>query len=340
MERDIIIEIMQKNRTRRFFLSAVLCVLMCMLLLTGCKSSANHTGIAKYSIVCTTFAQYDWIREILGAHSDNFELTYLLEKGGDLHSYQPTAESMARISSADLFVYVGGESDEWVEEALKGAVNQEMSVVNLIDTLGDRVWEEEVVEGMQTHEEHEEHSDGETEYDEHIWLSLRNAAHLTDALSEKIGQLDAENAAYYAENAEAYIQELHALDDAYADAVNRAERNTLLFGDRFPFRYMTEDYGIDYYAAFAGCSTETDASFETITFLSGKADELELHTILAIEGSDQRIAEIIRQNTRSQNQEILTMNSLQSVTAKEIESGFTYLGAMRDNLEVLKKALF
>ena len=336
MESDVIIKIMRKNKIKHLGLAAVLCILLCVLL-TGCKSSTNHTGLAKYSIVCTTFAQYDWIREILGAHSDNFELTYLLEKGGDLHSYQPTAESMARISSADLFVYVGGESDEWVEEALKGAVNQEMCVVNLIDTLGDRVWEEEVVEGMQAHEEH---SDGETEYDEHIWLSLRNAAHLTDALSEKIGQLDAENAAYYAENAKAYIQELHALDDAYVDVVSKAQHNTLLFGDRFPFRYMTEDYGIDYYAAFAGCSTETDASFETITFLSGKADELELHTILAIEGSDQRIAEIIRQNTRSQNQEILTMNSLQSVTAKEIEGGFTYLGAMQDNLEVLKKALF
>ena len=339
MERDVIIKIMRKNRIRHFSLAAVLCMLWCALL-TGCKSSTNHTGIAEYSIVCTTFAQYDWIREILGTHTEHFELTYLLEKGGDLHNYQPTAESMAKISSADLFVYVGGESDEWVEEALKGAVNQEMCVVNLIDTLGDRIWEEEIVEGMQTHEGHEGHSNEETEYDEHIWLSLKNAAYLTDVLSEKIGQLDAENAAYYAENAEAYIQELHALDDAYTDAVNRAERNTLLFGDRFPFRYMTEDYGIDYYAAFAGCSTETDASFETITFLSGKADELELHTILAIEGSDQRIAEIIRQNTRSQNQEILTMNSLQSVTAKEIEDGFTYLGAMRDNLEVLKKALY
>lgn len=318
-----------------------LCILLCItmaniIMLTGCKSNTNNTDTAKYSIVCTTFSQYDWIREILGAQTEHFELTYLLDKGGDLHNYQPTAESMAKISSADLFVYVGGESDAWVEEALKGAVNQKMRVVNLIDTLGDRIREEEVVEGMQSHEEC---SDGETEYDEHIWLSLRNAAYLTDALSETIGQIDTENAAAYDKNAKAYIQELHALDDAYTDAVSNAKRKTLLFGDRFPFRYMTEDYGINYYAAFTGCSTETDASFETITFLSGKVDELELHTILVIEGSDQRIAETIRQNTRSQNQEILTIDSLQSVTAKQIENGFTYLGAMRDNLEVLKKAL-
>lgn len=332
---------MRKNKTRLFSLPAALCVLLCItmtniVMLTGCKSNTNNMDTAKYSIVCTTFSQYDWIREILGTHTERFELTYLLDKGGDLHNYQPTAESMAKISSADLFVYVGGESDAWVEEALKGAVNQKMHVVNLIDILGDRIREEEVVEGMQSQEAC---LDEETEYDEHIWLSLRNAADLTDALSEIIGQIDTENAADYDKNAKAYIEELHALDDAYTDAVSNAKRNTLLFGDRFPFRYMTEDYGIDYYAAFTGCSTETDASFETITFLSGKVDELGLHTILVIEGSDQRIAETIRQNTRSQNQEILTIDSLQSVTAKQIESGFTYLGAMRDNLEVLKKAL-
>lgn len=322
----------QKKGHRLFLLWALLCVIM----LTGCTGSVNNAGTDKYSIVCTTFPQYDWIREILGTHTEEFELIYLLDKGGDLHNYQPTAESMARISSADLFVYVGGESDEWVEEALKGAVNQQMRVVNLIDALDGRIWEEETVEGMQSHEEH---LDEETAYDEHVWLSLKNAAYLTDVLSGEIGQIDAENAANYAENAKAYIQELHALDDTYADVVNSAERNTLLFGDRFPFRYMTEDYGIDYYAAFAGCSTETEASFETITFLSGKADELGLHTILAIEGSDQRIAEIIRQNTHSQNQEILTMNSLQSVTAKEIADGTTYLGVMQENLEILKRAL-
>ena len=328
---------MQKNKIWVSRLSVLLCAVLCVMTLAGCKgSSTNHTGTAKYSIVCTTFPQYDWIREIIGTHTDEFELTFLLDKGGDLHSYQPTAESMARISSADLFVYVGGESDTWVEDALKGAVNQEMCVVNLIDTLGDRIREEEVVEGMQSHEDE---TDGETAYDEHIWLSLRNAAYLTKVLSEQIGQMDTANAADYTANAQAYIKDLKALDDAYTDAVSNAVRSTLLFGDRFPFRYMTEDYGLDYYAAFAGCSTETDASFETITFLSGKADELNLNTILAIEGSDQRIAEIIRQNTHSQNQEILTMNSLQSVTAKEIENGFTYLKAMRDNLEVLKKAL-
>ncbi len=309
--------------------------MLCAAGMTGC-SSTNGTDTAKYSIVCTTFPQYDWLREIIGENADSFSLMLLLDKGGDLHSYQPTAESIARISSADMFVYVGGESDTWVEDALKGAVNKDMRVVNLMDLLGGMVKEEELVEGMQCYEEAEHE---ETEYDEHVWLSLKNAAYLTGALSETLQELDAEHAQEYAANAAAYIESLNALDREYADAVKQSEKKTILFGDRFPFRYLTEDYGINYYAAFAGCGTETDASFETVTFLSGKVDELGLHTILTIEGSDQKIAEIIRENTHGKNQQIQTVNSLQSVTAKEIQDGFTYLKAMRENYEVLKNAL-
>lgn len=328
---------MQKNRYGLWRLSLLLCVTLCALGLAGCKNSTNGTDTAKYSIVCTTFPQYDWLREIIGENADCFSLTLLLDKGGDLHSYQPTAESIARISSADMFVYVGGESDTWVEDALKGAVNKNMRVVNLMDALGDNVREEELVEGMQCAVEEDE--SGETEYDEHIWLSLKNAVYLTSVLSDSVQELDAEHAQDYAANAAAYIESLNALDREYADAVKQSEKKTILFGDRFPFRYLTDDYGIHYYAAFAGCSTETDASFETVTFLSGKVDELGLHTILTIEESDQKIAEIIRENTHGKNQQIQTVNSLQSVTAKEIQDGFTYIKAMQDNLEVLKNAL-
>lgn len=328
---------MRRINVRIRKLSVLLCLLFCAAALTGCQGSTNEKGTAAYSIVCTTFPQYDWLREIIGAQEERFSLTLLLDKGGDLHSYQPTAENIARISSADLFVYVGGESDAWVEDALSGAVNKDMRVVNLMDALGDNVREEELVEGMQCAVE--EHESGALEYDEHIWLSLKNAAYLTSVLSESVQELDAENAQDYAANAAAYISALEALDQEYADAVAKSETKTILFGDRFPFRYLTEDYGINYYAAFVGCSTETDASFETITFLSGKADELGLHTILAIEGSDQKIAEIIRENTHDKNQQIQTVNSLQSVTAKEIANGVTYLGVMRENLEILKSAL-
>lgn len=328
---------MQKKKR----LSLFLVVLLCMLTLTGCQSSATNADTkndaAKKRIVCTTFPTYDWTRAILGTHLEDFELTLLLDKGGDLHSYQPTAGDIATMISADLFVYVGGESDEWVTEVLRNAHNQDMRVVNLMETLGDAVKEEEAVRGIEEH--HHEHDSDEEEYDEHVWLSLKNASVLTKTLSDNIKQLDEANAEAYAANEKEYLVQLTALDDAYTSAVREAKRNTLLFGDRFPFRYMTDDYGLDYYAAFTGCSTETDASFETITFLSGKVDELGLHAILTIEGSDQRIAKIIKQNTRDKNQEILTMNSLQSVTAKDIEGGFTYLNAMRDNLEVLKKAM-
>lgn len=328
---------MQKKKRLALFLT----VLLCMLTLTGCQSGAANAdtknGAAKKRIVCTTFPTYDWTREILGTHLEDFELTLLLDKGGDLHSYQPTAGDIATMISADLFVYVGGESDEWVTEVLRNAHNQEMRVVNLMESLGDAVKEEEAVRG--TAEQHHEHDSDEEEYDEHVWLSLKNASALTKALSDNIKQLDEANAEDYAANEKAYLAQITALDDAYANAVREAKKKTILFGDRFPFRYMTDDYGLEYYAAFTGCSTETDASFETITFLSGKVDELGLHAILTIEGSDQRIAEIIKQNTRDKNQEILTMNSLQSVTAKDIEGGFSYLKAMQDNLEVLKKAI-
>lgn len=328
---------MQKKKRLSLFLA----VLLCMLALTGCQSGATNADTrndaAKKRIVCTTFPTYDWTREILGTHLEDFELTLLLDKGGDLHSYQPTAGDIATMISADLFVYVGGESDEWVTEVLKNAHNQEMRVVNLMETLGDAVKEEEAVREIA--ERRHEHDSDEEEYDEHVWLSLKNASVLTKALSDNIKQLDETNAEDYAANEKAYLAQLTVLDDAYTNAVREAKKKTILFGDRFPFRYMTDDYGLDYYAAFTGCSTETDASFETITFLSGKVDELGLHAILTIEGSDQRIAEIIKQNTRDKNQEILTMNSLQSVTAKDIEGGFTYLNAMQDNLEVLKKAM-
>lgn len=330
---------MQKiNKTAQSIMHGImLCIMLCVMPLSGCSGGAGGMETAKYNIVCTTFPQYDWLREIIGGRTDIFSLTLLLDKGGDLHSYQPTAAGVARISSADLFVYVGGESDEWVEEILTNAVNKEMRVISLMDALGDNVKEEAVIEGMQSREKNRFHE--EAEYDEHIWLSLKNASYLTSVLSETLQQLDAENAAYYAANGNAYIEALNALDKEYADAVSGARQKTVLFGDRFPFRYLTEDYGLDYYAAFAGCSTETNAGFETITFLSGKADELGLHAILVIEGSDKRIAEIIKQNTRAKNQEILTINSLQSVTAKDMENGFTYLKAMRGNLETLKKAL-
>lgn len=295
----------------------------------------NAATAAAYSIVCTTFPQYDWIRNIIGDDSDKFQLTMLLDQGMDLHSYQPTAEDIAKIADADMFVYVGGESDGWVDSALKEATNKDMKVVNMLDALGTAVKEEEVVPGMQAEEEEGEGS----EYDEHVWLSLKNAATLTDVLSENIQEIDPVNKEDYVENAAEYVDRLNDLDGRYALAISKGERQAILFGDRFPFRYMADDYGLTYYAAFVGCSAESEASFETITFLAQKVDNLKLPVILTIEGANHNIAESIKNATESKNQEILTMNSMQSVTAEDVADGETYLNVMEDNLNVLSQAL-
>ena len=299
----------------------------------------NAANAAAYSIVCTTFPQYDWIRNIIGDDSDKFQLTMLLDQGTDLHSYQPTAEDIAKIADADMFVYVGGESDGWVDSALKEATNKNMKVVNMLDALGTAVKVEEVVPGMQA-EEKEETEEGEgPENDEHVWLSLRNAVTLTDVLSENIQEIDPANKEDYVENAGKYVDKLNDLDGRYALTISKGKRQAILFGDRFPFRYMADDYGLTYYAAFVGCSAESEASFETITFLAHKVDELKLPVILTIEGADHNIAESIKNATESKNQEILTMNSMQSVTAEDVADGETYLNMMEDNLNVLSQAL-
>ena len=486
----------------------------------------------KLSIVTTIFPEYDWVKEILGDKADNAEITMLLDNGVDLHSYQPTADDIVKISDCDLFIYVGGESDGWVDDALKNATNKDMKVINLLDVLGDSVKTEEVVEGMQETEhdhdhdhskevstfeddevqdrslsdwagdwqsaypfaldgtlddafaamaeegemtaeeyktyyqngyktdiadidiegdhieftyedgkkvgsdykyvgyyiqnwstgtkaamyrfeaedkdsgapvyiefndhmiepaaaehfhirmsnesfdaivdpenswptffpadmtgeeicehmeghdhdedeehEHEEGEEHEEEKDEHVWLSLKNAEVLVNAISKSLQELDPDNKDTYAANSSAYIEKLSALDADYQAAVDAASNKTVLFGDRFPFRYLVDDYGLDYYAAFVGCSAETEASFETISFLAKKVDELKLPCVLTIEGAQHKIAETIVQNTAEKNQKVLTMDSMQSTTSKDVANGVTYLSVMEQNLAVLKEAL-
>lgn len=307
---------------------------------------ANASDDKKLEIVTTIFPEYDWVMNVLGDKKDDANVTLLLDSGVDLHSYQPTANDVLKISSCDLFVYVGGESDGWVDDALAEAVNKDMIVINLLEVLGDSVKEEELVEGMQGEEEEEENADAdageeeeEVEYDEHVWLSLKNAAILVDSIADAVSELDQENAAAYEANASAYIDQLNALDQEYAAAVESAAFDTLLFGDRVPFRYMVDDYGLTYYAAFVGCSAETEASFETIIFLSQKVDELGLPAVLTIEGPDKSIANTIIDNTSGRDQSVLTMDSMQSVTAGDVADGVTYLSIMEGNLDVLKEAL-
>ena len=327
---------------RRIAMLMAAAVTVCVLSACGTAGpdrAADGAADDRLRIVTSIFPEYDWVVNILGSNPAGAEVTLLLDKGVDLHSYQPTAEDIMKISTCDMFIYVGGESDEWVDDALKEAANKDMSVINLLDVLGDSVREEEVVEGMQESGHEEAHEEGETEYDEHVWLSLKNAAMLTEYISGELKRIDEQNAQTYTTNTEAYIKKLNDLDKKYMDAASQGRVKTLLFGDRFPFRYLTDDYGLSYYAAFSGCSAETEASFETITFLAEKVDELSLHSVMTIDGSDHRMAETIVKNTAGKDQQILTMDSMQSVTSADIEGGRTYLSVMEDNLAVLTEAL-
>lgn len=328
----------------------LLALFMLVSALAGCGKQNDTNQTDKLSIVTTIFPEYDWVREILGDKADNAEITMLLDNGVDLHSYQPTADDIVKISDCDLFIYVGGESDEWVEDALRNAANRNMKVINLLEVLGDSVKTEEIVEGMQEEEhEHEdaeehEHEDAEEheheeEADEHVWLSLKNAKMLVRVISKALQELDPDSKDIYAANADAYVKKLSALDAEYQTAVDAASNKTILFGDRFPFRYLVDDYGLRYYAAFVGCSAETEAGFETISFLAKRVDEWKLPCVLTIEGAQHKIAETIVRNTTAKNQRVLTMDSMQSTTSKDVKNGTTYLSVMEKNLSVLKEVL-
>lgn len=342
----------------------LLSVFTALSLTAGCITacSTNNAPAAdnkNLQIVTTIFPEYDWVMNILGDNPANAEVTMLLDNGADLHSYQPTASDILKISTCDVFVYVGGESDEWVDDVLKEATNKDMVVINLMDELGNAVKEEEIIEGMEGHDhehdhdededhEHDEdhdhdhehhHEEGEVEYDEHVWLSLKNASVLVGAISEAIAKADSANAATYRANASAYIDKLNALDKEYSDMVNAAARNVLVFGDRFPFRYLIDDYSLVYYAAFVGCSAESEASFETIMFLAGKVDENSLTSVITIEGKEHKIAETIISNTATKDQKILTLDSMQTTTMADVKNGITYISVMESNYEVLKEAL-
>ena len=496
------------------YISLLIAAVMAICCLAGCSqknSDISTENTTELKVVTTIFPEYDWVRQIAGDQISNIDLTMLLDNGVDLHSYQPTADDIMKISDCDIFVYVGGESDEWVEDALKEAVNKDMQVINLLEVLKDTVKTEEAMPGMQAEEGHNhgyshfadsdvqdrslsdwsgdwqsvypyildgtldqvmekkaesgrktaeeykesyiasyetdiekisidgnmitytrkdgtstasydsegfyirhkddgskqvrykyqkasgdadaptyivfsdhnissaepEHfhlyfgEDGfdslveegkhfptfypasligteiademleheEKEYDEHVWLSLKNAETLCKAIAEALEKADPANKDMYDANLTAYEEKLASLDTSYQNAVKDAPQKTLLFGDRFPFRYLVDDYGLSYYAAFAGCSAESEASFETISFLAEKVDELGLKYVMTIEKSDQKIAKTIIENTRDKNQSILALDSMQSTTSEDVANGTTYLSVMESNLNVLKKAL-
>ena len=314
-------------------------LVICLVLAAACFGLSRFSGAGaakgkKLSVVCTIFPEYDWTRAILGKRAADTDLTLLLANGTDLHNYQPSTNDFLKISRADLFIFVGGQSDAWTKDALKEAANKKIAAIDLMKTLGSRMKNEETVEGME-----KDHDEGGPSYDEHVWLSLKNAAAACAAIADKLCETDPQHADEYRKNEAAYAARLGALDREYAAAVKASPVKTLLFGDRFPFRYLADDYGIRYYAAFPGCSAETEASFRTIIFLAKKADELGLRHVMVIDGSNRTVARAIIQTARKKDLKIVTLDSMQSVTAKQIAAGATYLSVMRSNLAALKEAL-
>ena len=319
-------------------LKQILCLMLalciCVGLFAGCGRKKDD---GRLTIVVTVFPVYDWVRNLLGDRAGEVELVLLEDSGADMHNFQPTIEDIYKISTCDLFVYIGGESDKWVTDTLRAAENKNMVAVGLLAELGTAAREEEEPDGPGSEHDHEHEE--VTEYDEHVWLSVKNAKLLCPVLAEKLAQVDAEHAETYRANCAAYAKQLDELDAAFEQAVSEAPGRTVLFADRYPFLYLIKDYGLTAYAAFSGCSAETEASFDMISFLVGKLDGLGLKHILVLEGSTCRIANTIISESAAKDAEILEMDSMQSVTPEQISAGTNYLAIMQKNLEVLKQAL-
>ncbi|MBQ8893630.1 MAG: zinc ABC transporter substrate-binding protein [Clostridia bacterium] len=310
--------------------------LVCLLLLgvTGCGTAPEDSE--KIQVICTVFPQYDWVRSIIGEDNKNVELTLLMDNGADLHNYQATVSDLMAIAACDLFIYVGGESDSWVADALQNPTNPERKTLALLDVV--EPLENISVNGEEEHH-HEEEEEHEHLYDEHVWLSLKNADKLVEHIAAYLGEVDPERKETYRANGIAYREKLQELEGRYRECVDTGKRKTMVFADRFPFRYLANDYGLECYAAFSGCSAETEASFATLSFLTEKVNEHDLPAVLVIETSDRSIAKTVIANSESKDQQILVVDSLQSVTQARIDSGETYLSIMENNLLVLKQAL-
>lgn len=313
--------------------SKIITILICLIsiLVSGCTQNniKKSSDDAKLRIVCTAFPQYDWARELTAGLESQVEIILLTDNGADIHNFQPSADDIINISSADLVIYIGGESDKWVEEAIVPTQRK----INMLSSIGDDIKKEAYVGIVENNSRHTPQAD------EHVWLSLENAEEICDEISEALSAIDRKNKTIYEKNEDIYSDKLEALDESFERAVKAAAYKTIVFGDRFPFIYMLDDYDISYFAAFPGCSAESEASFETIAFLSDKLNALKLPAIAVIEGSDKRIAETIIANTDTKNQKIVSFNSLQSITQADIDAGVDYLSVMEKNLLALNEAL-
>lgn len=303
----------------------IFCLCLSLLLLAGCGEKQETDSL---SVVAAIFPEYDWARQIIG-DAEGVELHFLMDDGVDPHSFQPAVADLVTVSQCDLLIYGGGESDKWLEDALKES--KDTQAISLLALLGEQAHSEEIVEGMQA-------TQAEEEADEHVWLSPKNASLFCTAIAEKLCELDAAHADAYRSNLAAYLEKLNDLDEAYRETVQKAKNDTIVVCDRFPYRYLTESYGLHYYAAFPGCSAETGASFETVVFLADKVKELNLNALIVTETSDGKLAKTVAENAGKPSMEVLTLDSMQSVSAEKAAER-SYLSVMEQNRLVLEKAL-
>ena len=311
------------------------------------NETETTTNKKTVKIVSTIFPIYDIVRNVVP--NDNYEMTLLLDSGIDIHNFSPTAKDIVKIAEADLFIYVGGESDKWVDKVVATAQNKNLKTINLMNELGNLVKEEEVVDGMQhEHEEGEVHEEGEKyeeheheehENDEHIWLSLRNAKAMTNAIAKKLIEIDSENQIEIQKKANAFAEKLDVLDKKYDEASQNKKYDTVVFGDRFPFRYLVDDYGLKYFAAFSGCSAEAEASFETVVFLAKKLDELGLKHICTLKGAEPKVAKTVINASNDKDRDIVFFNSMEGITNVNDAENTNYLKIMEENLEAFTKAI-
>lgn len=342
-------------------LSFILTIVLVMIMLVGCNSNNNtpsssfnnsedslkEVKVEKVNVVTTIFPQYDFVREIAG---NNAELSMLLMPGAESHSYEPTPQDIIKIQNSDVFIYVGGESDEWVNEILDSIDTSNIKIISLMDCV--ETVEEEIIEGME--EEHEdeqkkeykedqkeeqEDSNKETEeieYDEHVWTSPQNAIKIVEKITNTLCEVDNGHKEAYEENSKKYINELSELDQAFQKVVSSGNRKTIVFGDRFPLRYFADAYGLKYYAAFPGCSTETEASAATVAFLIDKVKEEKIPVVFHIELSNKRMADTICEATGAKKG---VFQSYHNISKDDFEKEVTFLSMMKENVESLKEAL-
>lgn len=303
----------------------ILIMFILLITITGCNMTKDDN---KLTILATNFPCYDFARAITKDVS-NTSVEMLLKPGTEAHDYEPTPKDIIKISKSDVFIYVGGESDEWVNDLLDSIDTKKVKVIKLMD-LVDPI-EEELVEGMQSDEDVTD-----KEYDEHVWTNPINVIKIIESLNDAISSLDSDNSYIYENNTNTYKIKLENIDNEIKNIVNNSSRKELVFADRFPFRYFTEEYGLNYYAAFPGCSSETEASAKTISFLINKVKEDNIPAVLTIEFSNKKIAKAISKETGAK---ILELNSAHNISVENFESGKTYIDIMNENINVLKQAL-